>query len=86
MTASGIEERIARYLQLEFGEDDTEALRASDLRFVGEAELDGIVTQFWSFPCKEPCWATVQYIDKRRIFGMVSELPLALGNLRDGRN
>ena len=82
MTAPSIEEKIVRYLQLEFGEDedDTEALRASDLRYLGEAELDGVVTQFWSFPCNEPCWATVQYIDKRRIFGMVSELPPILAS------
>lgn len=58
---------LARYLRLEFGESprSTKSVKASNLEFVGEFVVDGVPTQYWSFPNSAPprVWAIVERFD-----------------------
>lgn len=59
MLPDDIEVRILSYLHLEFGEDgsDNNALKPSELKYVGEFLVDSAHCHFWEFPCMgEVAW------------------------------
>jgi len=61
-----IEEQILEYLHLEYGEyaSDPEALKLSELKYVGQKEIDGKQLHCWDFPSENnDIWATVEYSD-----------------------
>ena len=54
---------LLEYLHLEYGEEagEEDALKASDLVYVGEYVIDGIPCKYWSYPTTgEPMWATIE--------------------------
>ena len=56
-------EWVLEYLHLEYGEKagDENALKASDLVYVGEYVIDGIPCQYWSYPTSdEPMWVIIE--------------------------
>ncbi len=72
------EEWLADYLRLEYGEDvnDPDSVKASDLKYIGEFVIDGIVTEYWSYPTSgEPMWAIIQIIDDRDCASMTNIPP-----------
>lgn len=73
-----IAKEIAEYLRLEYGESwwQKGALRASNLKFVGEYIIDGVATQYWSYPTSTGVeWATVERFDDGYCLGMTSAPP-----------
>jgi len=76
MLPNDIEKQILDYLHLEYGEDpgDPEALKLTDLDYVGEKLVEGAVQHCWSYPSlKDDMWATVQvYEDGTFCIGMAS--------------
>ncbi len=74
----GIAKEIAEYLRLEYGERwwQKGAIRASNLKFVGEYVIDGVTTQYWSYPTSTGVeWATVERFDDGYCLGMTSDPP-----------
>lgn len=72
------EEWLADYLRLEYGEDinDAESIKASDLIYVGHFVIDGVATDYWSYPTSgEPSWAIIEKIDDRDCASMTSNPP-----------
>ena len=77
---ANIKSEIARYLRLEYGESarDKDSLKARDLQFAGEFVIEGVPTQFWSYPSsnpKKPMWATVERFDDSYCLGMTDKRP-----------
>jgi hypothetical protein len=73
----GVAGELAAYLRLEFGESwYPRSVKAYHLKFVGEYMIDGVTTQYWSFPTSaEPMWATVERFDNSYSLGMTSDPP-----------
>ena len=66
------------YLHLEYGEEagEEDALKASDLVYVGEYVIDGILCKYWSYPTTgEPMWATIEDYSGLRWIGMTATPP-----------
>ena len=66
------------YLHLEYGEEagEEDALKASDLVYVGEYVIDGIPCKYWSYPTTgEPMWATIEDYSGLRCIGMTATPP-----------
>jgi hypothetical protein len=62
------EEWIADYLRLEFGEDvsDPKSVKASDIKHIGNFIINGIVTEYFSYPHSgDPSWVMIETIDER---------------------
>ena len=77
---ANIKSEIARYLRLEYGESARakDSLKARNLEFAGEFVIDGVPTQFWSYPSsnpKKPMWATVERLDGSYCLGMTDKRP-----------
>ena len=63
---------------MEYGEKAgaDNALKASDLVYVGEYVIDGIPCQYWSYPTSgEPMWATIENNSGLRCMGMTATPP-----------
>lgn len=73
------EEWVADYLRLEYGEDINEpySIKASDITHIGEFVIDGVVTDYFSYPQSGApiMWAIIQIIDDRDCVGMTSNPP-----------
>lgn len=75
---------IVAYLHLEYGETPYAhgALKAADLKYVGQYMLDGWPTHFWWYPTnQEPCWATVFLMDDVPCIGMTTTSPDTLDKI-----
>ena len=71
-------EWVLEYLHLEYGEKAgaENALKASDLVYVGEYVIDGIPCQYWSYPTSgEPMWAIIENNAGLRCMGMTATPP-----------
>lgn len=69
---------LLEYLHLEYGEEagEEDALKTSDLVYVGEYVIDGILCQYWSYPTTgEPMWATIEGYSGLRCIGMTATPP-----------
>ena len=69
---------LLEYMHLEYGEEagEEDALKASDLVYVGEYVIDGIPCQYWSYPTSgEPMWATIEDHSGLRCIGMTGTPP-----------
>ena len=72
------EEWLADYLRLEYGEDknDPKSIKSSDLKYIGEFIINGVITEYWSYPTSgEPMWATIEIIDDKDYASMTSVPP-----------
>lgn len=72
------EEWLARYLRLEYGEDenDPQSLKASDLSYVGEFVIDGVPTKFWSYPTSGgPMWGIIEEHGEQKLACLTSTGP-----------
>jgi hypothetical protein len=75
-----ITSEIARYLRLEYGEiyGEKGSIKARDLKFEGEFVIDGVPTQYWSYPTSTKsgvAWATVERFDDTYCLGMTETPP-----------
>jgi len=73
-----IASNIANYLRLEYGESrwSRSSLKTADLAFEGEFVIDGVPTQYWSYPTsKGKAWATVERFDDNYCLGMTDKGP-----------
>jgi hypothetical protein len=72
-----IRAQIAAYLRREFGESakDKGSLKARDLQFNGEYDIDGVPTQFWRYPNSKPSWASVERFDDHYELGIAMTAP-----------
>jgi len=78
MKKSEFAEDILVYLHLEYGEvpSDLNALKLSELKFLGQFLLEGLPTYFWWYPSGvEQCWATVEFSDEAYNIGMTTISP-----------
>ena len=84
MKESEFAKDILVYLHLEYGEtpSDLNALKLSELKFIGQFLLDDSPTYFWWYPSgAEQCWATVEFSEKVYNIGMTTISPDKLQKL-----
>jgi hypothetical protein len=73
-----IEKQLVEYLRLEYGEDANgpDAIQISDIAYVGEKEVNGVVLHCWSYPClKDNMWATVELLENNSYCLGMCEIP-----------
>lgn len=69
---------LADYLRLEYGENenDPDAIKASDLKYIGEYIVNGVLTKYWSYPTSVgSMWVTVECLENGECAGMTDEPP-----------